>query len=147
MKRLGIIALMVFTLIVCIAFTRKVDVPKTVSVTLPDGFVVLAEVVTTQEAQAKGLSGRASMLEDQGMLFVFERADRYPFWMKDMLIPIDIVWLSGDQVVDVTANVPVPTGEALPTYAPQTPSDHVLELSAGAAERHSIRINSTLSFD
>ena len=52
---------------------------------------MMFEVVTTQAAQERGLGGRATIPDNYGMLFVFPKADRYGFWMKDMLAPIDII--------------------------------------------------------
>ncbi len=52
------------------------------------------EVVTTQAAQAQGLGGRSDVPENYGMLFVFPTDQRVGFWMKDMQVPIDIIWLS-----------------------------------------------------
>jgi uncharacterized protein len=94
-------------------------------VTLGEGIRVSVEVARTPAARARGLSGHAPLGEDEGMLFLFDEADRYGFWMKDMLFPIDIIWIR-DGVVD----------GALPSYAPREPADTVLEVRAGfAADR------------
>jgi len=57
------------------------------------------EIVTTQAAQAKGLGGRSEIPSDYGMLFVFPEKAKQSFWMKDMLVPIDILWIADDGVV------------------------------------------------
>ena len=44
----------------------------------------------------KGLSGRDNLADDEGMFFVFEKSDIYPFWMKDMKFAIDIIWIMED---------------------------------------------------
>src|SRR3989338_6103217 len=51
------------------------------------------EVVDSDFARGRGLSGRSALLENQGMFFVFEKESDYGFWMKDMLFPIDIIWI------------------------------------------------------
>ncbi|MDZ4285370.1 MAG: DUF192 domain-containing protein, partial [Candidatus Sungbacteria bacterium] len=49
-----------------------------------DGTTIAVELATTSAAVAKGLSGRASLEQDRGMLFIFSRPDRYRFWMPNM---------------------------------------------------------------
>jgi uncharacterized membrane protein (UPF0127 family) len=57
-----------------------------------------------------------------------------------MRFPIDIVWIRGARVVDVTADVPPPAGtnEALATYSPDRPANRVLEVNAGWAAAHGV---------
>src|SRR3990167_703443 len=76
---------------------------KTVSVNSEE---IKAEVVSSPSDRAQGLSGRPCIEADQGMLFVFEKPGKYPFWMKDMKFPIDIVWINADKkVIDLDVNV------------------------------------------
>src|SRR4030067_404571 len=51
------------------------------------------ELALTPEQQARGLMNRTHMDQDGGMLFVFPQGGIYPFWMKDTLIPLDMVWM------------------------------------------------------
>jgi len=51
------------------------------------------EVADTEEKRERGLMNRESMAADHGMLFVFDKADIYAFWMKDTKIPLDLVFL------------------------------------------------------
>jgi hypothetical protein len=103
------------------------------------GRTLKVEVADTPVARAKGLSGHAPLGEDEGMLFLFGTAGRYPFWMKDMLFPIDIIWISNGKVVDVTANAPVPdSAQKLPTFAAKEPADVVLEVPAGFAQKYGV---------
>ena len=107
------------------------------------GREISMELAIDQEAQAKGLSGRPSIEENQGMLFQLNVPDFPSFWMKDMNFPIDIVWIKGNEVVDISAEVQNEPGVAtqnLKTYAPKKPSDRVLELKAGWAARNGLKI-------
>lgn len=97
---------------------------------------ILAEYVDTPEAMARGLSGRDSLSPDRGMLFRFIVPGIYPFWMKDMRFPIDIVWLHEGKVIGVTPDIDPQIGaseEELRRYAPPGPVTQVLELAAGRA--------------
>lgn len=90
------------------------------------------EVVTTPEAQARGLGGRATIPHGYGMLFVFPSAERYGFWMKDMLAPIDIIWLSDDgTVLGIEHEVSPDTYPAV--FYASSPVRYVLETRAGEA--------------
>lgn len=90
------------------------------------------EIVRTPLEQERGLSGRSSIPDNYGMLFVFAKADRYGFWMKDMLVPIDIIWLSDfGTIIKVDASV-APSTYPNAFYPPE-PVHYVLETRAGYA--------------
>ncbi|HFC10970.1 MAG TPA: DUF192 domain-containing protein [Candidatus Kaiserbacteria bacterium] len=57
------------------------------------------EIATTTSAQERGLGGRINIPNNYGMLFVFKTPKKYGFWMKDMKVPIDIIWLSDKGVI------------------------------------------------
>lgn len=113
------------------------------AIVLPDGTRVDAAVADTMSEQVKGLSGVDALPKNTGMLFVYDEKDRYEFWMRGMLIPIDMVWLEDDVIVDITPEVPIPAMNTpwseLPTYAPKVPCNRVLELQAGMAEEHGLQ--------
>ncbi|MBI4035210.1 MAG: DUF192 domain-containing protein [Candidatus Chisholmbacteria bacterium] len=102
--------------------------------------VVKIEVADTPEEREKGLSGRESLGEDQGMLFVFEQPGEYGFWMKGMNFGLDFVWIKDSKVTDVTENVSVSSEEMPPVYQPQQPVEAMLEVNAGWVKRHQIEI-------
>ncbi|MDB5225037.1 MAG: hypothetical protein JWO43_659 [Candidatus Adlerbacteria bacterium] len=102
---------------------------------------VEVEVATTEKEHEAGLSGRTGLKDGTGMLFVFEQEGMYIFWMKDMLFPIDMVWIDADGVVvSVTANAtPQSYNQDHPqTFRPISPALYVLELPAGYAAAHDI---------
>ena len=109
------------------------------------------ELATTVEEQVQGLSGRSSLAPGEGMLFVYEQPGKYLFWMKDMRLPLDIVWIGTDcTVVDVTRNAPPQapdqsTGQ-LPKYSPEVPAQYVLEINAGEADSQNILPGDTVEF-
>lgn len=103
------------------------------------------EEVITPAAREQGLSGRPCIPKDQGMLFIFNKADLYPFWMKDMKFPIDIIW------IDAGHKVVYAKSDAQPSSYPQTfvnsePAQYVLELPAGRIGQLEIKPGSTLKF-
>jgi uncharacterized protein len=125
--------------------TADVDEPAPYS----DGTINLAgrsisfELADTAREQEQGLSGREAIEENQGMLFLFPVPDFPSFWMRDMNFAIDIVWIKGDEVVGISADVPNEPGvplNKLKTYSPKKPADRVLELKAGWAARNGLKV-------
>ncbi|MFH1559924.1 MAG: DUF192 domain-containing protein [Chloroflexota bacterium] len=95
------------------------------------------EVAHTPSERAHGLMERASLPEDAAMLFVFEGEEYLSFWMKNTLIPLDILFLNAQGVVvDVQTmhtQIGVPDG-ALKVYRSARPARFALEMNAGLAE-------------
>ena len=107
------------------------------------GVSLRLEYATTTAAQKRGLSGRAEVPGDYGMLFVFNTANRYGFWMKDMLAPIDIFWLDDSlKVVAVSSDLDPATYPDV--FYPPIPVRYVLETAAGFARAHSIATGTPL---
>ncbi len=97
------------------------------------------EVADESDERANGLSGRRGLANDQGMIFLFTEARLYPFWMKDMRFPIDIIYLYEGTVTEVFPSVAPPLPGGVPTTVqPTVPADAVLELFAGESARRGI---------
>ncbi len=94
-----------------------------------------AAVMATPDERAKGLMSRPVLFEDEGMLFVFDKPGEYPFWMKNMNFPIDIIWLNeARRVVHIEANVPPCKKDPCPVYHPHALAQYALEIADGQAE-------------
>lgn len=118
-----------------------------VQIYFPDGRSVRAELAITPEERAQGLMFRHNIEFDQGMLFVFDREGIHSFWMKNMLMPLDLIWLDGEKrVVHVEREVPPCVEEPCPTYASKVPALYVLELKAGSFEKRGLRMFDRLDF-
>ncbi len=141
----ALVPAMVFVILVIVAGCSGSSAPE--SAPTPEGpSVVVGEVafqvelaVTPAERQ-QGLSGRERLAPRQGMLFVYGEPRLLSFWMRDMLFPLDFVWIGPEcTVVDITPEVPIPPPGAaiggLPTYSPTSPASYNLEIGAGEAAR------------
>ena len=109
------------------------------------------EVAADSEKRIRGLSGRRSLDAQTGMLFVFENEERFRFWMREMEITLDIVWIGSNcRVVDVSENVPFPDSTTplrdLPRYSPESPSKYVLEINGGEAADLGLGIGDPVEF-
>lgn len=96
---------------------------------------IQVEVVQKEEDLRRGLQGRASLDSNSGMLFVFPESRRQGFWMKDTLIPLDMIWMDYSRRVVYTAQrVPPCLHDPCRTYTPDEEAMYVLEVNAGYAE-------------
>ena len=102
------------------------------------------EVATTSAMQEQGLSGRPSIPDNYGMLFIFKNAGMYGFWMKNMLVPIDILWLD-DAGVIVTLKEEVSPETYPDVFYPNKPVKYVLETRAGYAHAHALQTGTMVS--
>ena len=109
-----------------------------------NGHALQLELAITSEEKERGLGYRDVLPENHGMLFVFDHKDRYPFWMKGMRFPIDIIWIDDTTVVDVRENVPVATEGAYPSYQPTVPVNKVLEVNAGVVKTLGISVGNSV---
>lgn len=113
-----------------------------------DPIIVKAEltldVADDKNERSEGLSGRDNLATDSGMLFVFEKADKYKFWMKGIKIPLDFIWVLDDRVVDILPNVSPPAPNTpdsqLPVYGPLTKVNKVIEVNGGFTTSRNIRV-------
>ena len=112
------------------------------------GTVVVVELATTPQAQQNGLSGRPSLPEDHGMLFVFDHEDYWSFWMPNMKFPLDIIWFdSAHKVVWTELDVqPCSSLSNCPVMTPESQAMYVLEVNAGFVTTHHIQLGITFSF-
>ena len=98
-----------------------------------------AELATTPAEQEQGLSGRVSLPPGRGMFFVFDHADKWGIWMKDMRFPIDILWADENGYI-VTIEHNVPPSSYPNSFFPSTTSLYVLEVPAGFTKTFGIAI-------
>jgi uncharacterized membrane protein (UPF0127 family) len=99
-------------------------------------------VARTAAEQVRGLGGCTYLAPLSGLYFPFAPGSNVTFWMKDMLMPIDIIWIAQGRVIGLEGSVPPPSpGQAeLPRYVPPGPVDAVLEIGAGQAAAQGIAI-------
>jgi len=115
------------------------------------GQVFRVDVAELPEDQARGLGGRKALRPDEGMVFVYRERQQPGFWMRGMLIPIDILWIDTDRIVYIVHRAPPPkpgTPDAeLPVYTPPAPANLVLEIAAGRARQLGLKVGDTVEFD
>ncbi len=99
-----------------------------------------AELAETSEKHQKGLMFREYLDQNAGMLFIFEEEEIYPFWMKNTLIPLDIIWINKDkEIIYIEENVPPCKADPCLSYSPNKEALYVLETNANLAEKYSFK--------
>jgi uncharacterized protein len=103
------------------------------------------EVMVSEKDHAQGLSGRQSLAQNRGMLFMFQREGQHCFWMKDMRFSLDIIWADAHhKVVHLEREV---SPDSYPrTFCTGTPAAYVIELPAGTAKTTGIHKGQVLNF-
>ena len=126
-------------------FFPSLSTPK---VTIAKQTFNLTLAKTTQE-KIKGLSNRKSLNQNDGMLFIFEKKGKYSFWMKDTFIPLDIIYIDNNKIVDIFKNLPPQAGNTglLPIYTPKNDSNYVLEINGGLSEKNKFKVGDTIKFE
>lgn len=143
---LAVIFLILMIAVLNVMFRNRHE--KSVGAQISIGSVkVRVEVVDEREEQIQGLSGRESLCPDCGMLFVFERAERRNFWMKDMRFALDMIFIRKGEVVEIVADISAPSSAVIPQVQSREEADTVLEVNAGFAKSAKIKVGDKVGFD
>ncbi|MBL8177707.1 MAG: DUF192 domain-containing protein [Bryobacterales bacterium] len=128
----------------------NIDAINLRQIAMPRGEIVQAEVLTRREDMMSGMMFRPPLAADRGLLFVHSRPGRFSYWMHNVKVPLDIIWMDKDHtIVEIAANTPACT-ETDPVRCPHfggtEESQFVLELAAGMAGKYGLRKGVKLSF-
>ena len=104
--------------------------------------VIQLEVANTPQQQALGLMFRGNLADDRGMLFPFANPRPVQFWMKNVFIYLDMIFLRDSIVQTIAADVPPCVADPCPTYGPPRDViiDQVIELRGGRAAELGIAV-------
>ncbi len=137
-----IIFSVIFVLAISMYFYNSMDARRQVCF---EEVCVEVEVVDTIEGRATGLMHRNYLAENSGMLFIFESEQRYPFWMKNTLIPLDIIWINENfEVVDIVSAEPCKQEPCI-SYFPREKAVYVLEVNKGFSEKKGIKVGDKIN--
>lgn len=112
-------------------------VKKTICI---NGKCFFVEVADSYALREKGLMNRKELDKDSGMFFVFNKYGKYPFWMKNTLIPLDIIWIKDNKIVFIAENVQPCKTIICPEVNPNTDANYVLEINAGLSKEFGFKI-------
>lgn len=102
-------------------------------------------VARTPEEITKGLAGFNSLAQNSGMVFPFDHPDYFMFWMKDINIPIDIIYLRDNKIVTIYPNMqPSKDSKTWQIVRPLVPSDTVIEINAGLSQKYQFKVGDVI---
>ena len=140
----GVASCLLATAIGCA--TTHTPVPP--AAVFPSGAEFRLELADDAEKRRIGYMFREHVTPDEGMLFVFDASDRYPFWMKNCRVNLDIIWLDEThRVVEIAHDLaPCPAEGSCPNVFPMRPASYVLEVAGGSARREGLQMGDAISF-
>jgi len=113
-----------------------------------DNVMLNVEIADDSEKIQRGLMYRDMLPENQGMLFIFDEERKYQFWMMNMKINLDMIWLDSNGKVVYIVEDAAPCIDSAHTsqctYNPDEPAKYVLELNSGFVKKHGINENSIM---
>lgn len=112
-----------------------------------DNECFVVEVVDTPQSREVGLMNRENLDKNKGMLFIFEVEGRYPFWMKNTLIPLDIIWIdSSGKIIDIKEAEPCER-DPCKIIDHDGSAKYVLEINKGLSSQLGIELGQIANFD
>ncbi len=141
-----ILAPLTLVIVAILALTACQKGPTVIIQTPTARIPVVVEVARTPEEKATGLMHRQSLPEGHGMLFVYDQPSILSFWMKNTLIPLDILFIGSDlKIKTISENTPpCPPDTACPSYKSSESVQYVLEVNGGVAERQKVGVGDTV---
>jgi uncharacterized membrane protein (UPF0127 family) len=134
----------------CAKEAQSLDDFQTTPLTLPKGQQIRVEVLTKKQDMMRGMMFRESLAPDRGMLFIHGSAGLYPYWMYQVRIPLDIIWIDmSKQVVEISPNTPAcksASAKDCESYGGHKTAVYILELPGGSSEKFGIGVGDRVTF-
>jgi len=106
------------------------------------------ELAAEPQKLSRGLMFREQLDLDKGMLFIFEKEGEYPFWMKNTLIPLDIIWINENkEVVFISDNTQPCEDSFCPSINPEKNARYVLEINGGISRKINLVVGDKMNFE
>ena len=149
MKTLLILIISILLMIsLTLFFYYKPNPPsKNTAIVSFDNVEINAEVADTQTEISRGLMYREELGDEEGMLFIFDDEKDRSFWMKNTLLPLDMVFLDSEKkIVHIVNNARPCEENPCLTYSSEKPAKYVIEVNAGFTQEHNIKVGDEVSF-
>ena len=129
--------------------TKMEDLNAT-EITFPNGSKVLADTMLQQLDLTRGMMFRDSLAADRGMLYVYTKAQKTSFWMYQVRVPLDIIWMDHSRRIVEIVRGATPClskkSSECPRYGGHADALYVLELNAGSASKLNLQVGNVLGF-
>ena len=101
----------------------------------------ILEIAQTPQEKQQGLMYRSSLPKNQGMIFVYDIESPRTFWMKNTLIPLDLIFLDSDNIIiDIKHNFQPCISDPCESYTSKQPAKDIIEINAGLAEELGLEV-------
>lgn len=108
--------------------------------------IVYSELAQTNEERQQGLMNRTELEEDRGMLFIFPKEQMFTFWMKNTLIPLDIIFIDKEKtIINIAENTK--TNQTSEVYSSKRKGLYVLEVNGGWCKRNGVKAGDNVEFN
>lgn len=142
------IILILFLLLIIYFISIILYRPKTKTITIElDNTKYNFEIAKTISQKSLGLSNRNSLCKTCGMIFIYQTENIYPFWMKNTLIPLDMIWLDKTgKIVSYHNAQPEPNTPLtkLKVYKNSAPAQYILEINSNDFKKLNLKIGDTV---
>ena len=106
------------------------------------------ELAVTPEEQSRGLMFRESLDHNKGMLFVFDKEGEHPFWMKNTLIPLDIIWINENkEVIFISESTQPCRKDPCHAIGPADKAKYVLEINGGISKEIGLVVGEKINIE
>jgi len=142
-KTLGFIGMLVGLGLILYSFSNDPD--SVGSFVKINDKVINVEVSDNFQERLQGLMNRESMDENSGMIFIFEEEKQQTFWMKNTLIPLDLIFVNSNlEIVDIKKDFKPCEEDPCIVYTSQAPAFYVIEVNAGYSDKNNIQIGDSI---
>lgn len=107
----------------------------------------LIGIADNDESAYLGLSFKESICDNCGMLFPFDNKQNHTFVMRDMMFPLDIIWIDENKIVKIDKNLPPEGHDFKNLYNSNQPVNNVLEVNAGFTDKKNIKVGDILEYN
>jgi hypothetical protein len=121
--------------------------PISAQAIFPKNQIIQLEVARTPNEQMMGLMYRPALPDNRGMLFQFSSPESIGFWMKNVPVPLDMVFIRNQVIVGIEKSVPPCNAEPCPVYGPKKAFDQVIELRSGRATELNLKIGDRVKIE
>ncbi|OGG95907.1 hypothetical protein A2V95_03020 [Candidatus Kuenenbacteria bacterium RBG_16_41_7] len=147
-KNISLVSGLIFVALIALAFLYAANLKgENINYVFINHYKIKVELADTPQKRGQGLSGRQSLCENCGMLFVFQEPTIPNFWMRDMNFPLDIIWIKDSAVIGFEENLlPLKDGSSPVYYHPNESITAALELNASWIKNHQIKVGDIVKF-
>jgi len=140
LKKLTFLILFLFgsTFLVYVIVQKQKSPQTTVDI---NGKIINVEIANTPSKITRGLMGRKELDENSGMLFIFETENYQPFWMKNTLTPLDIIFVNKNfEIVDIKKDFKPCVQKDCESYLSKEPALYVIEVNSGWCNKNHVQL-------